>query len=1020
MSLAERAQQHRRSILFMLSVLVAAGIGSAFLLPVGLFPRVDFPRVRISLDAGDRPADRMAIEVTRLAEEAARSVPGVREVRSTTSRGSADIDVNFGWGQDMVSAMLQVNAALAQISAELPSGTRYTVIRMDPTVFPVLAYSLTSKTLPLTQLRDFALYQLRPLLTSVKGVAKVQVQGGLEEEYRVTVSPMKLEAAGLTFDEVAKALSASNVIQAVGRLEDHSKLYLVLCDTQFNSLDALKKTVLRSGPQGVTLLGDVASVEDGAAPNWTRVTADGSDAVLLNVYQQLDANTVQIAKDTKEQLAAYAASFPPGVHLANWYDQSRLIVASASSVRDALLVGALMAAVILLLFLRNTKVTLIAVVAVPGVLAITVLALMSLHMSFNIMTLGGMAAAVGLIIDDAIVMVEHIIRRIRGQEKHDPARVMLAAEEFAVPLFGSSAATMIIFAPLAFLTGVTGAFFKALSLTMVVSLGVSFLVAYLAVPLLADKLLTAKDAAEEEGGSLTRRIHEGYEAVMRKLLARPALIFALIIPLLAVGYLSYRMLGSGFMPTMDEGGFILDYRSAPGTSLKETDRLLRKVEAILRATPEVDTYSRRTGIQLGGAVTEANEGDFFIRLKPFPRRPIDLVMDDVRRKVESTVPGLDIEMAQLMEDLIGDLTAVPQPIEIKLFSDNEAELLGLAPKVAAAIGGVPGVVDVRDGVVYAGDALDINVDRTKAGLMGVDPDSVAKLAENYLAGVVTTQVQRGPKMVGVRLWSPQSVRLNTRRVRGLMLRSSDGRLFPLERVAQVVPVTGQPQITRDDLKRMVAVTGRITGRDMGSVIRDVKGVLAGKGLIPSGVYFTMGGLYQQQQIAFKGLMAVFGAAVALVFFLLLFLFERFRPALAVLATALLSLCAVFFGLFISGTELNISSMMGMTMIVGIVTEVAIFMVFEFFTAPGELDRNGALVYAGVHRMRAITMSTLAAILALLPLALGIGQGSAMQRPLAIAIVSGMAFQLPLVFFVLPVLFSVLGVERPKGQSGATP
>lgn len=1020
MSLADRTQAHRRSILFILSLLIISGIAAAFFLPVGLFPRVDFPRVRVSLDAGDRPADRMAIEVTRLAEEAVRSVPGVREVRSTTSRGSADIDVNFGWGQDMVSAMLQVNAALAQINAELPQGTRYTVIRMDPTVFPVLAYSLTSKTLSLTQLRDFALYQLRPLLTSVKGVAKVQVQGGLEEEYRVTVSPLKLESAGLTFEDVARALSASNVIQAVGRLEDHDKLYLVLCDTQFNSLDALRKTVLRSSPQGVLLLGDVASVVDSTAPNWTRVTADGSDAVLLNVYQQLDANTVQIAKDTKVQLAAYAPRFPAGVHLANWYDQSQLIVASAKSVRDALLVGALMAAIILLLFLRNTKVTLIAVVAVPGVLAITVLVLLAFKMSFNIMTLGGMAAAVGLIIDDAIVMVEQIIRRIRGQEQHDPARVMLAAEEFAVPLFGSSAATMIIFAPLAFLSGVTGAFFKALSLTMVVSLGVSFLVAYLAVPLLCDKLLTAKDAAEEEGGAFTRRIHKAYETLMQKLLARPVWILAGIVPLLAVGYLSYRMVGSGFMPSMDEGGFILDYRTASGTSLRETDRLLRQVEAILRSTPEVETYSRRTGLQLGDMLTEANEGDFFVRLKPFPRRPIDAVTEDVRKRVESSVPGLEVEMAQLMEDLIGDLTAVPQPIEIKLFSDDEAELLRLAPEVAKAIGAVPGVVDVRSGVVYAGDALDIKVDRAKAALMGVDPETVTRLAEGYLAGVVTTQVQRGPKMVGVRLWAPESVRVNTRQVRNLLLKSSDGHLFPLERVAEVVPITGQAQITRDDLKRMVAVKGRIAGRDMGSVIKDVKLALGAKGLIPSDVYFTMGGLYEQQQIAFRGLLAVFGAAVALVFFLLLFLFERFRPALAVLFTALLSVCAVFAGLFISGTELNISSMMGMTMILGIVTEVAIFMVFEFFTAPPGLGRNEALIYAGTHRMRAITMSTLAAILALFPLALGIGQGSAMQRPLAIAIVSGMAFQLPLVFFVLPVLFAVLGVERSKGPSESAP
>ncbi|MGC8763990.1 MAG: efflux RND transporter permease subunit [Acidobacteriota bacterium] len=1011
MSFTEWMQRHRRSLFFFLVVLMAGGAAAVFRLPVSLFPRINFPRVRVSLDAGDRPADRMVIEVTRPVEEAVRGVPGVREVRSTTSRGSADIDVNFGWGQDMVAAMLQVTSAIAQIAAALPQGTSYTVIRMDPTVFPVLAYSLTSKTLPLATLRDIALYELRPVLSRVHGVARIGVQGGLTEEYRVTADPVRLEAAGLTLDDVAKALSAANTIQAVGRLEDHDKLYLVLSDTQFETLDQIGQTVLRSGPGGVVRLKDVAEVRRDTEPNWTRVTADGREAVLLTVYQQLDGNTVQIARDGKEALAAYKPRLPTGVRIANWYDQSRLILSSAGSVRDALLVGVLMAALILWAFLRSTKVMLIAILTVPGVLAITVLLLYVLHMSFNVMTLGGMAAAVGLIIDDAIVMVEHIIRRMRGGEGPHHGRVMKAAREFTRPLAGSSAATIIIFAPLAFLSGVTGAFFKALSLTMAASLVISFLVAWLAVPLLADKLLDEKDAAQREGGPFTQWLHQHYDRLMRRLFARPALVLFGLLPLLLAGYAGYRFTGSGFMPVMDEGGFILDYHSAPGTSLAETDRLLRKVEAILRATPEVDTYSRRTGIQLGGMVTEANEGDFFVRLKPLPRRNIESVMEDVRNRVEKTVPGLSIEMAQLMEDLIGDLTAVPQPIEIKLYSEKESELLGLAPKVAAAIAKVPGVVDVRSGIVLAGDALDIRVDRARAALEGVDPEAVTQLARQALEGVVTTQVQQGPKMVGVRLWIPAALRKNTEAVRRLLLRAPDGHLFPLDRVAEVVPVTGQPQITRDDLKRMVAVTGRISGRDMGSTVKDVKRILAGQGLIPKDVDFTLGGLYHQQQIAFAGLMAVFLAAVALLFLLLLFLFERLRPALGLMLTTLMALCAVFVGLWATGTELNISSMMGMTMVLGIVTEVAIFLVWEFLEAPAGLDDESALLFAGKHRMRAITMSTLAAVLALSPLAFGIGQGSAMQQPLAIAIISGLLFQLPLIFLLMPILFRVLGVKR---------
>jgi multidrug efflux pump subunit AcrB len=487
-----------------------------------------------------------------------------------------------------------------------------------------------------------------------------------------------------------------------------------------------------------------------------------------------------------------------------------------------------------------------------------------------------------------------------------------------------------------------------------------------------------------------------------------------IIPLLLLGWLAYQNLGSGFMPHMDEGGFVIDYHAPPGTSLAETDRLCRQVGTILRQIPDVQTYSRRTGLGLGAVgLTEANEGDFFVRLKPFPRRPIETVMADVRRRIEHSVPGLHVEMAQLMEDLIGDLTAVPQPVEIMIFSDNGKLLENLGPKIAAAIRTIPGVVDVNNGIVLAGDALDIRVNRDKASLEGVNPDQVTRMLANYLSGMVTTQIQQGPKMVGVRVWTPAANRQTVQDLENLHLRAADGHLFPVKRIARVTVITGQPQITRYDLKRMVAVTGRISGRDMGSVIRDVKAKLQQPGLLPANVYYRLGGLYEQQQIAFTGLVLVFTAAVLLVFLLLLFLYEQFLTALAILFTTLLALCAIFIGLFITGTEINISSMMGMTMIVGIVTEVAIFYFSEYHDLPDNAGRADTLILAGKNRLRPIAMSTLAAMLALLPLALGLGQGAAMQQPLAIAIISGLAIQLPLVLMVLPVFLATFRKITPK-------
>jgi CzcA family heavy metal efflux pump len=1012
LDIAHWSAAHRRSILLLVAILALGGIAAGLSLPVALFPKVDFPRVVVSLDAGDRPADQMVLTITRPVEQAVRSVPGVAGIRSTTSRGSAELSINFAWGRDMVAAMLQVEAAVNQILPGLPVGTRFSVRRMDPTVFPVAAYSLTSDTRSPVELRDLAQFQLVPLLSTVEGVARAEVLGGARAEYRVELDPDKLAALGLTFTDVAQRISGANVLQAVGRLEDRYKLYLLLSDTRIRSLEQIRSTVLRSGADGLVRLDDIARIRLTTAPQWQRITADGHDAVLVQVYQQPGGNTVQIVRDIQDRLAAYRDQLPAGVKVANWYDQSRLITASAVSVRDAIIIGVVLAAGVLLVFLRSLKITLVAVLVVPAVLASTVLLLHVLHMSFNIMTLGGMAAAVGLIVDDAIVMIEQIVRRLREPNEHQQSvgpTVRQAAIELFHPLAGSSAATMIIFAPLAFLSGVTGAFFQALSLTMASSLVISFLLAWLAIPLVAEHLLHPGDAEREDAGPLFQRLQGAYRRLLERLLRRPALLTLGVVPLVGLGLVAYQQVGSGFMPHMDEGGFVLDYRAPAGTSLTETDRLLRQVEAILQRDPAVQTYSRRTGAQLGGGLTEANEGDFFVRLKPLPRPPIDAVMDRLRAQVEQQVPGLDIEMALLMEDLIGDLTAVPQPIEVQIYGDDSAALTAAAGRVAQALGRIPGVVDVRDGIVPAGDAVIIRIDRDKAALEGMDPDAVTQQLGAWLSGLVTTQVQQETKLVDVRVWVPASRRSRLTAFDTLQLRAPDGHRFPLRRIAHLSVEVGQPQITRNDLKRMVAVTGRISGRDLGSTIQAVKQALAAPGLLlPSPLYYRLGGLYRQQQIAFRGLLGVFAGALALVLLLLLFLYEDFAAAAAILVSPLLAVAAVFVGLWWSNIELNISAMMGMTMILGIVTEVSIFLFSEYrdLLAAGRAPRD-ALAQAGVNRLRPIAMTTLAAVLALLPLALALGQGAQMQQPLAVAIIAGLLIQMPLVLLLTPVVYAVL-------------
>ncbi|HXQ10507.1 MAG TPA: efflux RND transporter permease subunit [Caulobacteraceae bacterium] len=1017
MNLAAFASKRRRSLLTLIGFLVAGGVLSAFIMPVSLFPEAHFPRIAVTVDAGDRPADQTEAVITRPVEQAIRAIPGVRDLRSTTGRGAVEISINFGWGSDMDLALQRVQSALAGAQQTLPAGVTFDVRRQDPTVDPVAAYSLTSDRATRVELRRFADLTLAPVLSTIDGVARVQNQGGAPGEYRIEADPAKLWANGLSVADVAAAVAGANVLTASGRVEDEGKLLLVLTESRLTEPRQIADVVVKTVGGTVVRVGDVATVTAQPAPQWIRVSADGRDAVLVNVYQQPGGNTVRIAREVRAAFARVRGQGPADMQVRAWYDQSDLILDSAAALTNAIIIGVVLAALVLLVFLRNWRVTLAAVVAAPVVLAATTLVLTLLGQSFNIMTLGGMAAAIGLIIDDAIVMIEHIERRLAEEVVRGRQGIERAVQEFMRPLAGSSAATTVIFVPLAFLTGVTGAFFKALSVTMAVSLALSFLVAWWLVPVLVEQLAThhGRVAALDERGRFLSR----YRRLLEASVARPLVTLGAMLALAALGLVCFLNVGSGFIPNIDEGGFVLDYVAPPGMSLTETDRLVRQVEAIVRATPDVDTYSRRTGTQLGGGLTEPNTGDIFIRLRRGGRRPIDQVMDDVAGHVQAQVPGLEIETAQLMEDLIGDLTAVPQPIEVKLYARDAALANQAGAQVAAAIGQVRGVTEVKSGVVIAGDGLDIQVDPVRAELEGIDAGEASKQIDDLLSGDVATQVQSGANLVDVRVWTPAAARARVDQIGGLMLKSpADGHAFPIGRIATLKVVNGQAEIDRENMRLMDAVTARVEGRDVGSTASEVERLVARPGFLPAGVTFEMGGLFAEQRAAFRDLMLVFAAAVAAVFVLLLVIYERFRVAGVILVMPLVAASAVAIGLFLAGVELNIMALMGTTMIVGITTEVAIFYFTEYEALLAEgVAPDAALVQAGVNRLRPIAMTTLAAILALAPLALAPGGGASMERPLAVAIIAGLVAQGPLVLLAMPALYRIVGGVRAD-QAGA--
>ncbi len=1013
MSVVDWIERHRRSLLLVPFALGLAGIVAAIALPVGLFPTVDFPRLRVTIDAGSMPARQMLIEVTEPLEQVARAVPDAAGVTSTTSRGAAEIFVDFPWGTDMRLAQLGVDAAFARALPGLPPGTHYAIVRMSPnTTQPFLSFALVSHTVPSAELRRLARYDIAPLLNGVAGVQRVGVLGGKTPEVEVTVSPQQLAAHGLTLTDLTAAIAATNTVKAVGRIEDDDRLMLTVVSNALHSATAVSNLLVRTPKGAILRLGDIARVTMGAVPRWLIVNDNGEPAVTFDIFQQSGADALSAAREVEQRLATFMKTQPSAIRVYKWYDQTQLVRSSIRAVEEAIGIGLLFAGFVIFGFLRNWRVTLVAMIVVPLTVLITVLLLSALGMSFNIMTLGGIAAAIGLLIDDVIVMVEHIARRAGVPGSSEPHRTVLhAAREFFAPLLGSSLATVVMFVPLAFLSGVTGAFFKFLALTMASALIISYLLTALTVPLLARGLVDFAKWRDPQHGRETwlRRAHG---RLLRGLSARPSLVALAVVILAGGGVLAYRHVGTGFLPRMDEGGFVIDYQTAPGTSLAETNRELEQVEQILRHDPDVHTFSRRTGAGFGGDFVESYQGDFVIRLvDPSRRPPIGTVMDRITAAIVKQVPGITLDAHQLLSDMIGDMVGRRQPIVIKLSAEDPAALPAAAAKVAAEIKRVPGIepASVNSGIVPAGDALELHVDPAAAALAGMTPAEIEGQLYHYLHGAVVTRYLGAVEPVGVRLWleAPHD-KIYRDRLVDLPIRAPDGHVVPLGTVARVAFAAGQPQIMRNTLAQIVAVTAEIrSGHDLGSTAAAVGKLLDRPGFLPAGVYYQAGGAYKQQKLATQGMIKVFVAATLAEFTLLLFLYERFLAPLVIIASALVSTSAVFLGLWVTGVELNITAMMGMVMIIGIGTEMAIFLVSEYQALAQSLPPRQAIYEAARNRLRPITMSTLAMILALSPLGAAIsGSGDQMLQPLAVAIIAGISVQLPLVLLVMPILLGL--------------
>ena len=979
------------------------------------------------------------VTVTRPIEETVNSVPGLLTVRSITSRGSAEVDLFFRWDVDMFQTLQYVNSALARVQPELPTTAKVEAHRMTFASFPIMGYSLTSQTVPLTKLWEMATYEMKPRLNRLDGVSTVVVQGGQEPEFHITPEPAKLLAAGVTVTDILDAVRRTNLIDSPGLLEQNHQLFLGLINAQVRTPEEIANTVIKTTPTGIPVrVGDVATVAPAVKPVYTIVTANGKAAVLLNINRQPDSNTVQVAQEVHAEVDRLRKSLPPGILLQPFYDQSIIVSDSIKSVRDAILLGLLLASIILVVFLRDWGTSVVAGLVIPVTVMVTFIALKVLGETFNLMTLGGLAAAVGLVIDDAIVVVENIVlHRDAGQSRLQAIHSALG--EITVPLIGSTVTPVVVFLPLISITGVTGTFFRALAVTMAVSLLTSLALALTWTPNLSQYLIRGKRKGSDETGpereeepeeeSMSRLLaaeeaHLGgffhkvinlHERWLRRAVDKPWLLVGLSLVLIVVSYVCYHFSGSDLLPEMDEGGFVLDYIMPAGSSLAETNRVISHVEQILRSTPEVESTSRRTGLQLGlAAVTEANTGDLSVKLKQKRSRSVQEVMEDVRTKIKQQEPALDVEFIQTLQDMISDLTGAPEPIQIKLFSQDPAVLEAWAPKLADAIQKIPGVVDVLNGIdnTISGPAVIFQVDPSVASRAGFTPEEVALDAAAILEGEpAPTPVVANDRAYTLRVRFPAANHSSLEAMRNTLLTSSTGKTATLGSLATVTELPGQTEIRRENLQRDVAVTARLEGTDLGSAMNAVQKTVAGLRL-PASIRVEYGGTYQEQQRSFRDLVFVFVIAILLVFIVLLFEFRSFAAPLAILASALLSTSGVFIALMITRTTFNISSFMGMIMVVGIVAKNGILLLDaeEKFHILG-LSSEDAMSQASRRRLRPIVMTALATIAGMLPLSFAIGAGSQMLQPLAIAVIGGILISMVLSLIITPAVHFYLSREK---------
>jgi CzcA family heavy metal efflux pump len=1002
---------HKSPLTVVVVIILLAGAFVYNSMQVSLFPEITFPKIKIIADAGQMPVDRMMLTVTRPIELAIKKVPELKLLRSTTSRGSCELSAFMDWNGNIDIDQQRIESKIIEIKNALPPGVTVQVERMNPSILPVSGYTLESNSRSQVEMKMLAQYVVKPFLSQVEGVSEIRVIGGKSKEYHLVLNIQKMSSFGITPDVISAAISNTGFIRSNGYLSDYRLMYLSVTDASLDNKSKLENLVISNNGKRIVILKDLADVQISEAKEYVRINANGKEGILIAVVKQPNANLIRLSNEMQMKVGELQKTLPKDVTIKPYYIQSDFVRDSIRSVTDSLWIGLLLAMVVAIIFLRSWKASLTILLTIPVTLFLTIIIFYATGQTFNIMTLGAIAASIGLIIDDAIVVVEQIHRTHEEHPGVHSRELVGKAIRYLFPaMIGSSLSTIVIFLPFILMSGVAGAYFKVMTNSMIIILICSFFVTWILLPVIY-LLLTKEQNQSNVKEAQTHNVKQ--QQWVKFFITKPWISYLIILSFILSIILIIPLLETGFLPDMDEGSIVLDYWSPPGTSLEETDRMLREAEKIIVKVPEVETYSRRTGTEMGFFITEPNRGDYLIQLKKKRNRSTNEVIDDIRGKIEATQPALRIDFGQVIGDMLGDLMSSIQPVEIKIFGDDKRKLKELSQETASIVEGVKGTADVFNGIVIAGPSVSIEPNSVQLAQFGITPVNLQNQIQTSLEGTLVGSVNETRQLTDIRMMYPGNYRLSIDGLKSQRVFLQTGKLKPISSLASVKLNPGDAEIERENLQSMGVVTARLDNRDLGSVMTDIQNRVS-KINLPQGYHILYGGAFAEQQQSFKELLMILIASALLVFAVILFLFREIKIALSVLVIAVLGVAGSLIALLVTNTPLNVGSYTGLIMITGIIGENAIFTFLQF----RESVRVGksideAVIYSISTRLRPKLMTALGAIIALMPIALGIGAGAQLHQPLAIAVIGGFIFALPLLLIVLPTIIRKFTVTNPK-------